>query len=523
MKKNYPVTNKEVTITDGEQIISVTDTKGRIIHANDTFVKVSGFTWEELEHKSHNIVRHPDMPPAAFADLWNSVQAGKPWMGIVKNRCKNGDHYWVDAYVAPVFRDGKVTGYQSVRVKPKRIHVERAEKLYQSLNAGKGGSRSAFSLGIGARFFLGFIAVLAVSLGYATGAGALALTHAAAAFGIGAILSAIVTQWLSAPIKQAAHEAGALFHNPLTQMVYTGRDDEIGSIKMALAAQQAKLQTIVGRIEESADELPILAQQTAASVEQTSHGVDQQRQDTEQLATAINQMAATVQEVARNTADAAQAASEALNETEHGREVVDNAIQGINDVGVALENAAEVVHRLEAGSSDIGTVLDVIHGIAEQTNLLALNAAIEAARAGEQGRGFAVVADEVRTLAYRTQQSTQEIAGIIERLQSESKQAVAVMEQSCSQAKQNAENAGVANESLAKISHAVTRMNDMNTQIASAAEEQSAVAEEINRNIVNIHQAAEQTAQSMQQSEQNSAKLATIAVEFENLVKQSKL
>ncbi|NHZ69797.1 MAG: methyl-accepting chemotaxis protein, partial [Thermotogales bacterium] len=226
----------------------------------------------------------------------------------------------------------------------------------------------------------------------------------------------------------------------------------------------------------------------------TREGVQRQKSEIDQVATAMTEMAATVQEVARNAATAAGAARDANEEAGSGKRVVKETIQAINSLAGEVQSASDVINQLAADSEAIGGVLDVIRGIAEQTNLLALNAAIEAARAGEQGRGFAVVADEVRTLAQRTQTSTQEIQSMIEKVQSGARNAVNVMESGREQAAGSVSKAGEAGTSLETINSAVSAINDMNMQIASAAEEQSAVAEEINRNIVNIGIVADETA-----------------------------
>ena len=220
----------------------------------------------------------------------------------------------------------------------------------------------------------------------------------------------------------------------------------------------------------------------------------EQKDEVDKVATAMTQMSATVHEVARNATEAAEAAQRADEETSKGKMVVSQAIEAIDLLANEVNEAAQVIHRLEQDSDEIGAVLDVIRGIAEQTNLLALNAAIEAARAGEQGRGFAVVADEVRTLAQRTQQSTQEIQNMIERLQSGAQDAVKAMEQGRSRAQVGVEQAAEAGTSLETIAQAVGTISDMNTQIATAAEEQSVVAEEINLNIVTISDMADKIA-----------------------------
>jgi methyl-accepting chemotaxis protein len=237
----------------------------------------------------------------------------------------------------------------------------------------------------------------------------------------------------------------------------------------------------------------------------------------------MNEMSATVQEVARNAVEAAEAAKEADNTFHQGKQVIDRVIEAIGELANEVEKAANVIQQLEAESMNIGSVLDVIKSIAEQTNLLALNAAIEAARAGEQGRGFAVVADEVRTLAGRTQQSTQEIEEMISKLQSGANNAVKVMETGKDMTKVGVDQAAAAGEALLTINTAVERITGMNTQIASAAEEQSSVAEEINRSIVSINEVAEQSAAGAQQTAQASNDLARLADQLKALVGRFKV
>jgi methyl-accepting chemotaxis protein len=300
-------------------------------------------------------------------------------------------------------------------------------------------------------------------------------------------------------------------------------EDELGSLAKAFNRMLDKFQSIVNQVTATATNLTDAAEDVAKITSQTAESVGKQQHEVDQVATAMNEMTATVQEVARNATEAAKAASHSDEEAQNGQAVVDRTINAIDALASEVDRAANVIHRLEQDSDKIGTVLDVIKGIAEQTNLLALNAAIEAARAGEQGRGFAVVADEVRTLASRTQQSTAEIQQMIERLQAGAQEAVSVMEDSRSRASDSVSSAQSAGQSLESITRSVASITDMNTQIASAADEQSAVAEEINKNIVNINHAAERAADGAKQTSSASNALAGLAQDLQALVGQFKV
>ncbi|OOZ42130.1 hypothetical protein BOW53_00685 [Solemya pervernicosa gill symbiont] len=309
----------------------------------------------------------------------------------------------------------------------------------------------------------------------------------------------------------------------LSQRVDINSKDELGLTADAFNKMVSKFQHIIESVNGSTTQLASAAEEMNAVTEETETAIRQQLSETEQVATAMNEMTATVQEVARNATSAASSTQAANAESSNGRAVVTATMDAIDSLAGEVEKAANVIHKLESETESIGTVLDVIKGIAEQTNLLALNAAIEAARAGEQGRGFAVVADEVRTLAQRTQESTREIEDMIERLQSGAGDAVAVMDESRSQAESSVQTAAKAGESLQTITAAVAEVADMNTQIASAAEEQSAVAEEINRNVVNINEVAEATAAGAQQTASASGELARLASNLQSLVAQFKV
>ncbi|ABV89506.1 methyl-accepting chemotaxis protein [Shewanella pealeana] len=309
----------------------------------------------------------------------------------------------------------------------------------------------------------------------------------------------------------------------LTRRIHITSQDELGQLSRSFNLMLDKFQTSLQSVAETSASLAESSQGMAAITADSASSVQTQRDELEMVATAMNEMTATVVEVAKNANDAADAAVQTDTQSQAGLTVVNNTVQTIEGLAVGIERASQVVKDLEDDSHQIGSILDVIKGIAEQTNLLALNAAIEAARAGEQGRGFAVVADEVRTLASRTQESTEEIQRMIEKLQGGAKLAADAMSDSRQYVDDSVNHARSAGEVLQSIAKAIATITDMNTQIATAAEEQSTVSEEINTNIVNISNAAEETAAGTMSSSQESENLAQMAKRLSGLVQEFKI
>ncbi len=345
------------------------------------------------------------------------------------------------------------------------------------------------------------------------------------AIAIGVFVAFFVIRGTLGPLKETNLflQDVARGEGDLTVRIQVHNNDEIGQLGRNVNTFIEKLHTIIGQIADATSQLAAASEQLSTIMEQTKESIITQQKETTLVATAMTEMGATVQEVAQNAEGAASAAEQADTEAITGREVVNQTAEIITELAQDIEQSSHVIEKLRGDSENIGAMLDVIKSIAEQTNLLALNAAIEAARAGEQGRGFAVVADEVRSLAQRTQESTTEIESLIADLQGGAENAVDVMGQSRDLAGTTVEKALLADKSLGTITTAVASINQMNTQIATASEEQTSVSAEIQRNVINIQTIANETSQGAEQTASASAELANLSAQLSALVGQFKL
>ncbi len=492
MRNNTPVTQRELDYDQDLTLMSVTDTQSHIRYANAAFTQLSGFDYEELVGQPHNLVRHPDMPPEAFADMWESLKDGRPWSGLVKNRSKNGDHYWVRANVAPMVRRGQVTGYISVRTKPARDEIAAAEKLYADFRQGRAGARRfrrglivrtgvwAFlsllqRISVAARIHLALAFVVLGQLGLLAGLG-LELGSLGMVMGATLLIAGLADFWLQGqltrPLRQVARQAQAVAAGSPGQNLELNRIDEIGVIMRSINQAGLNLRSLVDDIDSQVDGVQNVGQQIgrsgnelAARTEQSASGLEQTAASMEELTSIVSQNA----DNARQASSLAQGASQA-------------AVQG----GDVVSQVVEMMQHISTSSKKIADIITVIDGIAFQTNILALNAAVEAARAGEQGRGFAVVASEVRALAQRSASAAKEIKDLID-TSVEGVQAGSVL----------VEQAGVSMENIVRE---VQRVTGLIGEITAASHEQANGVAQINEAVTQLDQVTQQNATMVDES-----------------------
>lgn len=498
MRKNYPITEVETKVHPNQYLISKTDLKGRITYANSAFVDISGFTRTELLGKAHNIVRHPHMPPAGFQDLWDTLQANKPWLGLVKNRRQDGGFYWVQALVSPIFENGHVTGYASVRVRPSDAQVAEAEHFYEqitnnevsgyTLKAGRivptGWRRvlqwarwpfnrslraSMFRLTMLATVITGTISVAAFNQGIPEG------YQLAAGLFLGAGFSAFMAYgWhISQRVNKALKSA-----SQITQQIAAGNLDlhisdaedaktqnhETGELNFCLEIMRKSLIAIAADTHRgvlaSIEVAKELDHDNRLLSERTAHQAD----SLQKTAASMEELTVTV----KQNADNAVRASELAN----------NSMQTAKRGGTAVAELTETMQGIHSSANQISEIVSLIEGIAFQTNILALNAAVESARAGEAGRGFAVVAGEVRSLAQRSSKAAGEIKLLIN-------ESVTLMNE-------GVQKADHAAQTMHDIEESVQRVSDIINEISYASEEQSIGLQQINQAVSHMDEVTRQ-------------------------------
>jgi len=515
MRMNLPVTQREKDYPGEQMLVSVTDTKGFITHCNRAFVSVSGYTSEELLGQNHNMIRHPDVPPEAFKDLWSTVGRGMPWTGIVKNRSKNGDHYWVVANVTPIMKDGKPQSYMSVRTKPTRAQIQAAEGLYAQINtARQTGAKLPFTLKHGELLANGWRGIpgrlqrltLTTRLGLALSAMiAVGLTPALldwpqpyavlAHLGALAVGAALVMAWFHTQFARATSEAQRFARDlagcNLTTEVASQFPPPMGTLIRSLQQIQINLRAVVGDVRSEIQFFGQSAREIAEGGLDLSARTEAQASSLQKTAAAMEELSSTVQQTSDT---AARVGAQSARSTEV-------AMRG----GLSVHQVGEAMQAIDQSSAKVRDIIGVIEGIAFQTNILALNAAVEAARAGEQGRGFAVVASEVRALAQRSAVAAREIRELIAHSAEQISEGTVQMQSAASTIDEVVESVKEVGEliqlitnatreqalGIAQVNEAVTQLDTVTQQNAALVEESAASAEGLNTSGVLLGRAAQ--------------------------------
>jgi aerotaxis receptor len=492
MRTNLPVTQNAYDFSDSETLLSTTDTAGRITYANSAFVRTSGFELDELLGQPHNMVRHPDMPVEAFADMWKCLKAGYSWTALVKNRRKNGDHYWVRANAAPMVRDGTLVGYLSVRIKPSGAEVQGAEHLYQRFREGRA-SGLVFHRGLIVRsgpmswlsahkllpavwrvripiIFQAAVMSIALAMSGLDGS-ALACTGAAMLAGL-LLLSWAIEAQIVAPLSKVLGAAQQVASGTTSDDLHFDRCDEIGLIARAILQAGLNLQALMADVREQVTGVQVASKEIAVANLDLSNRTEQTASNLEQTAAAMEQQTATI----RQNSDTAQQASHLANTT------TEVAGKG----GKAMGNVVSTMGLISESSYKIADIISVIDGIAFQTNILALNAAVEAARAGEQGRGFAVVASEVRSLAGRSAAAAKEIKVLID--------------DSVSKVASGSQLVADAGQTMLEVVQQVAQVNQLITEITAASKEQAIGIGQVGQAVQQLDEMTQQNAAMVEQS-----------------------
>jgi aerotaxis receptor len=487
MRNNGPVTQREYMLPTGTTLVSTTDLQSHITYCNPAFVETSGFTRDELIGQPHNLVRHPDMPAEAYRDMWATLKAGQPWTALVKNRRKNGDHYWVRANVTPVLEGGRVTGYMSVRTAPARAEIQAAEALYATMRAEAASGHLAHTLhrgdvlvaglgaaigrllqpGLGARLTL---TAMAGTLVVGLSAGLLAQwglgAAAAVSLLVGAGVAALLRHQALVPMRLAVATVRRMSAGDLSGVLPADRQDEVGQLNRGLTQLNVNLQAIVGDVRREVEGITLASSEIAKGNHDLGTRTEAQASNLQQTAASMEQITGTI----RQTADTAQAAAQMAGEA---AEVAERSGQAASDV-------AQRMGEIRQSSQRIAEIIGTIDGISFQTNILALNAAVEAARAGEAGRGFAVVASEVRALAQRTSSAAREIKVLIE--------------DSSNKVEAGSRLAEATGETTRQTQDAVRRVHALISEISSATSEQSKGVAQVNAGVTELDSITQQNA-----------------------------
>ena len=494
MRMNLPITGVERHLLPGRPIVTKTDLKGVITYCNQSFVDVTGFTREELIGSSQNMVRHPEVPPEVFADLWRTIKAGHPWRGVVKNRAKNGDHYWVEAYVTPITEKGRCVGYMSVRTTPEPRAVAAAEALYRAINAKETvfpptplvrGDRWVMPVALsGAAATI----ALAVGAGFLEGLPAIACGTAAAVLTCGAV--ALLQLRVLKPLRQLSSMIEAIDEGRLDRRIVSpgGLLDDAFT---RLEALRIHLRAMFADVLVSAAEVAERSARLDESMHSIAGAAESQTENVMRVSASMEEMSVAIGEISRNT-ELALAAVRRTEEVAHnGMTTMAASIDSNRRAAEVVSDSSQRISEVNSSITRIASISQIIREIAEQTNLLALNAAIEAARAGEYGRGFAVVADEVSKLADRTARSTVEISSAVEAIVEQSRTAVETMESARQEVAQGTASVEESSGGLQLICEASQEAAAVSGDITDMLRQQSSTSQEVANSMERVSVAAD--------------------------------
>ena len=533
MKTNLPITQTEARIPKGRYIVSRTDLKGITTYVNDTFIAVSGFSREELIRKNHNVVRHPDMLPGAFQWLRDTIQQGRPWRGIVKNRCKSGDFYWVDALVVPVLKDGKAIGYMSVRKEPSREQVASAEAFYQKLKDGKASLpkipfwkrislkakfHGLVSLLLGLQLVATGVLFFGPSFGL-TANSSQALLQALMGIGIFASIALLIAHGqVLTVINRIVGRLENIAQGDLTDEIPIARTDELGRLNDALITMQTHLKAMMAEIAESADVMNSSADALNEEMGSTRRVTEAQSDSVTRIASAVEQLVASVNEIADSAQQAALAVDSSKGLLDQAESSMGDSQAATASVVTAVSGAGTTMTELSHSIMAIDRVSHVIRGIADQTNLLALNAAIEAARAGESGRGFAVVADEVRKLAEQSSKQTAEITASVQEIQRVTQLALESMESAGAHVASTDVAMSAARNGLDMVAQHGQEVASISRHIADGTREQASTGNEIANQIEGIVGCLDQTTTAISSVTEKAVQMKSASSQLRNLI-----
>jgi len=503
-------------------IVTKTDLKGRITYANPAFVEISGFTLNELIGQPHNVVRHPDMPRDAFKDLWDTGKRNEPWKGLVKNRCKDGGYYWVDAYVTPLTQNGEKIGYMSVRSKPSDNQKAEAEALYKAINAGS--ASFPFTKPAKGRPFIVDLAVVAflpvlVALLSLINIPAVMYGSTAASF----VVAALGLMWLKTRVESTndamLQAMRALAEGNFKHEIPESNTREFNKVHTAFKSMQVNLRAIIADVISSSSEVKSNAEELSQLAINLMNRSQQQSDGINGVAAALEELSVSVSEISEATGKSSNHAKNAMDVVDTGAQSMDKSTQATQKVSEVVQDAKQNIEDLNRAVVKISNVTRTITEIAEKTNLLALNAAIEAARAGESGRGFAVVADEVRKLAEMTRQSTTEISATVQEVQSGTNKGLETMSRAVDEVNVGTTLILEAADSLQAIKVASRGVAQSAKDISAMLEQQSQASLEVANSMERMSALTESNMAAINDLDGAAKKLASTSGDLRSLVK----